>query len=103
MSYRFLATKRDGPVEYLTLNRPEVRNAFNAEMIGELAAWAANTAGQARELRAVVLAGAGALFCAGADVTWMAQTIRYTQEQNLADALALSRMLGAPDRLPVPL
>ncbi len=40
MAYQFLTTRRDGPVEYLTLNRPEVRNAFNEEVIAELTAWA---------------------------------------------------------------
>ena len=41
MSYQFLTTRRDGAVEYLTLNRPEVRNAFNEGMIAELTEWAA--------------------------------------------------------------
>ena len=40
MSYQFLTTRRDGAVEYLTLNRPEVRNAFNEGMIAELTDWA---------------------------------------------------------------
>ena len=40
MSYKYLTTKRDGPIEYLTLNRPDVRNAFNEDVIAELTAWA---------------------------------------------------------------
>ena len=39
MAYQFLSTRRDGPVEYLTLNRPDVRNAFNEEVVAELTAW----------------------------------------------------------------
>lgn len=101
MSYRYLTTERQGAVEYVTLNRPEVRNAFNAEVIAELTAWA-ERAQEDRELRAVVLAGAGKTFCAGADVEWMAKTVKYTEEENLRDATAMSRMFAALDRLPVP-
>jgi len=79
MGYQFLDSRRDGPVERLTLNRPEVRNAFNEEMIAELTAWAEATraAGQRGDIRSVVLAGAGKMFCAGADVNWMSKTVRY--------------------------
>ena len=101
MAYNYLTTRRDGAVEYLTLNRPEVRNAFNAEMIAELADWAAATGGE-RDVRAVVVGGVGKTFSAGADVTWMAKTIRYTEEQNLADATATSRMFAAIDQLRMP-
>jgi methylglutaconyl-CoA hydratase len=102
MSYRFLDTRREGPVEYIALNRPEVRNAFNGEVIAELSDWAFG----AREdlgLRVVVLAGAGTMFCAGADVAWMSKTIQYTREQNLIEAMNMSRMFAALDTLPCPL
>jgi methylglutaconyl-CoA hydratase len=102
MAYKFLTTKREGPVEYLTLNRPDVRNAFNAEMIGEMTAWAASVAASASTLRAVVLAGAGKAFCAGGDAAWMAQTISYSEAENLSDAMALSAMFRAIDDLPLP-
>ncbi|OLC50769.1 MAG: hypothetical protein AUH43_04195 [Acidobacteria bacterium 13_1_40CM_65_14] len=103
MSYEFLATERDGPVEYLTLNRPDVRNAFNEHVIAELTEWAAHTrdAAERRELRAVVLAGAGRMFCAGADVTWMSKTVQYTEAENLRDAMAMSRMFAAINELPL--
>ena len=105
MPYKFLTTKRDGAVEYLTLNRPEVRNAFNAEVIAEIAQWAARVreASEREGLRVAVLAGAGRAFCAGADVTWMSKTIRCTEEENLRDGMAMSRMFMALDTLPVPL
>ena len=105
MAYRHLIARRDGPVEYLTLNRPEVRNAFNEEMIAELADWAARVTGDAGAdgVRVVVLAGAGKTFCAGADVAWMAKTVAYTEEENMHDAMAASRMFAALDALPVPL
>ena len=114
MSYKYLSTRRDGAVEYLTLNRPEVRNAFNEEVIAELTAWAAAAAAAGRPasaasgantigLRAVVLAGAGKVFCAGADLTWMSRMVHYSEEENLRDATAMSRMFAALDALPVPL
>ena len=103
MSYDFLTTRREGAVEYLTLNRPDVRNAFNDQMIVELAAWAARTALHPHHRpRVVVLAGAGKMFCAGADVAWMSKTIRYSEEENLRDATAMSRMFAAIDQLPIP-
>jgi methylglutaconyl-CoA hydratase len=103
MSYQFLSTKRDGPVEYLTLNRPDVRNAFNEHVIAELTGWAAEAraAAERRELRAVVIAGAGQTFCAGADVTWMSKTVQYTEDENLRDAKAASRMFAAINELPL--
>jgi len=105
MPYQFLDIRRDGAVEYLTLNRPDVRNAFNEHVIAELTAWAgeATAAAGRRELRAVVLAGAGAMFCAGADIHWMSKTIAYTEEENVRDARAMSGMFAALDRLPLAL
>ena len=105
MTYRFLLTAREGAIEYLTLNRPEVRNAFNEHVIAELSQWATTTAAEplASRPRAVVLRGAGQTFCAGADVTWMAKTVRYTEDENVRDATAMSRMYAALDTLPLPL
>src|SRR5205085_1211633 len=104
MRYEFLDTRRDGAVERLTLNRPDVRNAFNEHVVAELTAWAEATrdAGRRGEVRAVVMSGAGKMFCAGADVNWMSRTIRYSKEENLRDAMAMSRMFGAIDELPLP-
>jgi methylglutaconyl-CoA hydratase len=104
MSYQHLKTTRDGAIEYLTLNRPDVRNAFNEQVIAELIAWAAAARDSAArgDLRVVVLAGAGKAFCAGADVAWMSKTVHYTEEDNLRDAMAMSRMFEALNELPVP-
>ena len=102
MTYQFLATRREGPVEYLTLNRPDVRNAFNEHVIDELTRWAEAIAPD-RTVRCVVLAGAGKLFCAGADLTWMSKMVSYTHEENVRDARAMARMFSALDALPVPL
>lgn len=103
MSYQHLEVRREQHgVEHLTLNRPDVRNAFNSEMIAELTAWAAAAHADA-SLRVVVLAGAGATFCAGADIGWMSQSLTFTEAENVRDATAMSEMFGALDSLPVPL
>jgi methylglutaconyl-CoA hydratase len=104
MAFQYLTTSRDGAVEHLTLNRPDVRNAFNEHVIAELTAWAAEVRERAAQgqVRVVVIGGAGKMFCAGADVTWMSQTIRYTEAENLRDAAAMSAMFAAIDLLPVP-
>ena len=104
MSYEFITTRRDGPVEHVTLNRPDVRNAFNEHVIAELTAWAAGVDEPAarRAIRVVVLSGAGKMFCAGADVAWMSKTIHYTEDENLRDASSMSRMFTAINKVPVP-
>jgi len=103
MSYTHLLTRRDGVVEYLTLNRPDVRNAFNEHVIAELMAWATETrtAAERHEVRIAVLAGAGKTFCAGADVTWMAKALAYTHDENVRDATAMSNMFAAINELPI--
>jgi methylglutaconyl-CoA hydratase len=103
MAYQYLITTRRDTVEYVTLNRPDVRNAFNEHVIAELTEWAARTheAALQHDVRVVVIGGAGKMFCAGADVTSMAKTVRYTEEENLRDATAMSRMFAAIDELPL--
>jgi methylglutaconyl-CoA hydratase len=96
-----ILTQRDGPVLRVTLNRPEVRNAFDEEVIAGLDTLAANAASD-RQLRALVLGGSGKAFCAGADVAWMAKSIAYSQRENLSDAEDLARMLERLDTLPFP-
>ncbi len=100
--FKFLDVRREGPVEYLTLNRPEVRNAFNEVVIQELTAWAEAVAAD-EKVRVVILAGQGPAFCAGADLTWMASMASYTHADNVRDATAMAKMYSTLDRLPVPL
>jgi methylglutaconyl-CoA hydratase len=101
VTFRFLDCRREGGIERLTLNRPEVRNAFDDAVVAELTAWAAAVL-EPPLPRVVVLAGAGAAFCAGADLAWMARMRAASEEENLRDARALAAMFGAIDRLPVP-
>ena len=87
----------------VTLDRPEVHNAFNAELIGELRATFRRFGDEpADKLRAVVLAGSGPSFCAGADVTWMRASLALTREQNEQDAMVMAEMFDAIDRCPAP-
>ena len=90
-----------GPVTTVTLNRPEVRNAFNEEMIAELTAWAKSVV--PGETRVAILQGIGKSFSAGADVNWMSKMVSYTREENVEDATRAAAMFNALDRIPVPL
>jgi len=88
-------------VARITLSRPEVRNAFNDEVIAELTQ-VFTEVGQRDDVRAVVLAAQGPAFCAGADLNWMRRMADYTREENLADAGALAVMLRAIYECPQP-
>lgn len=101
-----LRVDRLGPgavVARVTLARPEAHNAFDATLIAELRA---AFAGLAREppgtLRAVVLAGDGPSFCAGADIAWMRAAMTLDVEANEQDALAMADMLETIDTCPAP-
>jgi methylglutaconyl-CoA hydratase len=100
--YRHLVVRRDGAVEHVVLNRPEVRNAFNPALVEDLHAWAL-AAGGADGPRAAVLSGAGPVFCAGGDLATMAAMVDATRDENLADARRLAAMFEALDQLPLPL
>ncbi len=78
----------------LTLNRPERHNAFNAELIAALSEAFTRLSGAAG-VRAIVLAGAGKSFSAGADLDWMREAAAWSAAQNEADAMRLSSMLAA--------
>ena len=85
----------------VTINRPEVRNAFNDEVIAELTA-AFHELGSRDDVRCIVLAGNGPAFCAGADLNWMRRMAGYTHRENFSDAAALAEMLGVIYRCPKP-
>ena len=90
-----------GPVAQVTLSRPEVRNAFNDEVIAELTT-AFTELGQNKAVRAIVLAASGPAFCAGADLNWMRRMADYTHAENLADAAQLAEMLRVIYTCPKP-
>jgi methylglutaconyl-CoA hydratase len=102
MSVITTARRDDEPgVLRVTLARPEVRNAFDEEVIAALTALAREAARDS-SLRAILLAGEGPAFCAGADLGWMMKAVAYTRQDNLRDAEDLARMLELIDLLPVP-
>src|SRR3954467_12424004 len=93
--------EHDGTVLRLTLNRPDVRNAFDEEVIRALTA-AAVSGAENQSVRAIVLAGNGKTFCSGADIGWMAKAIAYSRQENLSEAEDMARMLERLDTLPMP-
>jgi methylglutaconyl-CoA hydratase len=93
-----LRIERDGEVLRITLARPERRNAFDAALISELTGAFADVG----DARAVVLAGDGESFCAGADVEWQRSSIDLTYEENVEDAMRLYRMCEVIDGCPAP-
>jgi methylglutaconyl-CoA hydratase len=93
-----LRIERDGPLLRVTLARPERRNAFDATLIRELT----EAFAEVGDARAVLLAGEGKSFCAGADVDWQRSAIDLSYDENVEDALRLFRMLEAIDSCPAP-
>lgn len=88
-------------IAHITLDRPEVHNAFNENLIAELKDAFLDVASSTR-VRAVILQGNGSSFCAGADLDWMKRAAHFDEAHNLADAQALSDMLSAIDSCPKP-
>jgi methylglutaconyl-CoA hydratase len=91
---------KDG-VARVTLNRPELRNAFDDALIASLTRAFREVQNDA-SVRVLVLAGNGPAFCAGADLNWMKRMATYGYDENLADAQALATMLATLDRMPKP-
>jgi methylglutaconyl-CoA hydratase len=97
-----LSISRDGHgIATLTLDRPQARNALSAELVARLTDALATLAGDSG-VRAVVLTGAGEVFCAGADIGEMRQAGAAAPAQNEADARRFAGMLEALERLPQP-
>ncbi len=91
-TYQTLELEKHRDVGVIWMNRPDVRNAFNETMIAELAA-AFKSLDADDAVKAVVLAGRGPSFCAGADLNWMKKMSGYSAEENYEDALGLANML----------
>ena len=91
-TYETLEITVAAKVATITLNRPQLRNAFNENAIADLT-MAFDEASQDRDVRAIVLAANGPAFCAGADLNWMKKMAGYSAAENEADALRLADML----------
>jgi methylglutaconyl-CoA hydratase len=92
--------KKDG-IARVTLDRPDLRNAFDDDLISSLTT-VFNAIGSDGSIRVMILGGNGPAFCAGADLNWMKRMAKYGYDENLADAEALALMLATLDRLPKP-
>ncbi|MES2415287.1 MAG: enoyl-CoA hydratase/isomerase family protein [Pseudomonadota bacterium] len=97
----YLQINVTGAIATVTLNRPDVRNAFNDEVILEVTA-AFRDLGARDDVRCIVLAASGTAFCAGADLNWMRSMADYTREQNLEDAGRLAEMMRTVYECPKP-
>jgi len=100
MSESIIVT-RDDQVVRVRLNRPEVRNALDPALIADLTRAFQNVEEQPH-VRAIVLEGAGAIFCGGADIKYMRAALELSENQNYEDALRLSNMFAAIDNCPAP-
>lgn len=89
------------PVANVTLNRPDVHNAFDDTLIAELTE-AMKALAADRAVRVIVLAGAGKSFCAGADLAWMQRMAEFSREENVADAHQLAAMIQQVRDMPQP-
>jgi methylglutaconyl-CoA hydratase len=96
-----LLVRREGSLARVILNRPTLRNAFDASLIAELER-AFTSLGLIENVRVIVLEGAGPIFCGGADLNWMRDSLELSYEENRDDARAMSRMFRAIDRVPKP-
>lgn len=95
----FIQTETRNSVFILTLNRPDVKNCMNAEMMTEIREAMASVHA---DIRAVVIKGTGSFFCAGGDLNWMKSSLTKSKKENEADALNLAKMIRALDECPVP-
>src|SRR5438045_6941360 len=98
-SKTLLVDDADGVV-FVTLNRPEVHNAFNDELISE-AIDLFGSIGSRAPARTVVLRSAGPKFCAGADSNWMSRMAAYTRDDNDRDSLHLAKTFSLMKQCPL--
>lgn len=99
--YQHLTITTDGAATVITLNRPDVHNAFNERLIAELHDAFTHLSAD-DSVRAIVLRGAGRSFCAGADLHWMRSSLDTPHEENVADAMRMADMFRAIDKCPHP-
>jgi len=99
-AYKTLRVELSDGVLTVTLDRPEVHNAFNENLIAEAIDLFSNIDDEA--VRVIVLKGTGRNFCAGADLNWMSRMVSYSRDENIRDSSKLARMYALMDECPVP-
>lgn len=100
-AYKTLLLEHADGVLTVTLNRPEVHNAFNENLIAEAIDLFSNIDTDAT--RAIVLKGTGKNFCAGADLNWMSRMVSFTRDENIRDSSKLAKMYSLMNECPVPI
>lgn len=100
MAYKTLDVSLADDVLTVTLQRPDVHNAFNDELIAEAIDVFSNL--DAASARVVVLKGTGKNFCAGADLNWMSRMVSYTRDENVRDSSLLAKMYALINECPLP-
>ncbi|HJQ40938.1 MAG TPA: enoyl-CoA hydratase/isomerase family protein [Thermoanaerobaculia bacterium] len=101
MAYNTLLVELVDGVLNVSLNRPEVHNAFNDELIAEAVDLFSSI--DANAARAIVLKGSGKSFCAGADLNWMSRMVSYTRDENVRDSSLLAKMFALINDCPLPI
>jgi methylglutaconyl-CoA hydratase len=101
MEYQTLTLFIKNRIARLTLNRPEVHNAFNETMLAEIYEVCTKLA-KDKSVRVLIFTGEGKSFCAGADLNWMKRMINFTYEENFADSMVLANAMNALYSLPIP-
>ena len=100
--YKTLSVTEDQSVLTISLNRPEVHNAFNDELIAEASSLFQSLIDSPGDRRVVILRGTGPTFCAGADLNWMSRMISYTRDENIRDSSALAKLFALINECPIP-
>ena len=98
-AFTTISFTEEGPIARVTLNRPDVHNAFNGAMIEEIIE-VFTSIGNSKTIRVVVLSGAGASFCAGADLNWMREIIKFSFKENLRESKRVADMMEAVNFCP---
>jgi len=101
MTDTFVTYKMDNQIATITMNRPDVHNAFNEQVIAQMTQ-AFEAAGSDDVVRAVILRGAGKSFSAGGDLSWMRRLADYSYDENVADAMGLGTLLKIINTLSKP-
>jgi methylglutaconyl-CoA hydratase len=99
VNYQFLELQKENKVVTVMLNRPDLHNAFNAQLIAELTD-VFKMLGNDHNCQVIILTGAGKSFCAGADLNWMKSMVSYSMEENIQDSQKLASMFHAINNCP---
>ena len=98
---KFIKSEIQNNIAQVILNRPDVHNAFNDEMIDEVVS-TFNELAKNKEVRAIILKAKGKSFCAGADLNWMKSMLEFSKEENIEDSKKLANLFLTINECPKP-